>query len=116
MRQALIGIRKFAIFCHRWMGLAFCVLFAWWFASGIFIMYWDFPSVRAEDRLQRAPALDASRVRLSAAEALAAQHIAQTPSRIRLTVFDGRPMYHLRSGRNERAVYADSGGDRKSVV
>jgi hypothetical protein len=71
MRGVLIRIRKFAIFCHRWMGLAFCVLFAWWFASGIFMMYWDFPSVTQADRLDRSEPIDLRMIKLSPEEAFA---------------------------------------------
>jgi hypothetical protein len=47
-------LKKAAVFLHRWMGVTFCLLFAWWFLSGIFMMYWDYPSVTAADRLERA--------------------------------------------------------------
>ena len=48
------GLKKFAIFCHRWTGSAFCVLFCWWFVSGIFMMYVDYPEVNDSDRLAHA--------------------------------------------------------------
>ena len=64
-------VKKTAILCHRWMGVAFCLLFAWWFVSGIFMMYWDYPSVSAADRLEHAPILDAAQVKLTPAEAYA---------------------------------------------
>ena len=67
----LISIRKLAIFCHRWMGVAFCLLFSWWFVSGIFMMYWDFPSVSQADRLERSPAIDPSRIHISPRDAWA---------------------------------------------
>ena len=91
------------------MGVAFCLLFAWWFVSGIFMMYWDYPAVSDADRLQRAPVLDASKVKMSAAEAYAALDSDQAPGSIRLTSFDGRPAYYFRTGRNEAIVYADTG-------
>lgn len=92
------------------MGVAFCLLFAWWFVSGIFMMYWDYPSVSAEDRLERAPFLDASRVKLSAAEAYAKLSSKQPPSATGLAVFDGRPAYRFRAGRGgQMLVYADTG-------
>ena len=66
----LILVKKTAILCHRWMGVAFCLLFAWWFVSGIFMMYWDYPAVSEADRLARAPVLDASQVKLVAGRSL----------------------------------------------
>ncbi|HEY1336040.1 MAG TPA: PepSY domain-containing protein, partial [Bryobacteraceae bacterium] len=100
---------KGLIFVHRWMGVALSTLFLLWFASGVVMMYWDFPSVRPEGRLEHAPALDASRVHISAAEAFDTLHSSQPPAQIRLNVFDGRPVYRFRLGRNERIVYADTG-------
>jgi hypothetical protein len=96
------------------MGVAFCLLFAWWFVSGIFMMYWDYPAVSAADRIARAPFLDAAQVKLSAAEAYAALGSDQTgsdqvPGSIRLATFDGRPAYHFRVGRGQSIVYADTG-------
>src|SRR5262245_26306554 len=114
MRVSIL-VKKSLIFVHRWMGVALSVLFLLWFASGIVMMYWGFPSVRAEDRLERAPPLDASRVRVSPAEALASLHIAQTPAQIRLGTFDGRPAYRFRSGRTERIVYADTGEEQAGI-
>jgi hypothetical protein len=102
-------IKKLAILCHRWMGAAFCLLFAWWFVSGIFMMYWDYPSVSAADRLERAPILDASQVKLGAAEAYATLDSEQAPGSIRLASFDGRPAYFFRMGRSQAIVYADTG-------
>ena len=102
-------VKKTAILCHRWMGVAFCLLFAWWFVSGIFMMYWDYPSVSAADRLEHAPILDAAQVKLTPAEAYAALDSDQAPDSTRLEVFDGQPAYHFRTGRSEAIVYADTG-------
>src|SRR5215471_12517184 len=110
-----VRAKKSLIFVHRWMGVMLCTLFLLWFVSGVVMMYWDFPSVRAEDRLDRAPTLDVLHVRLSAAEAFSALHTSQTSSQIRLNSFDGRPAYHFRIGRNERIVYADTGQEQTGV-
>jgi hypothetical protein len=91
------------------MGVAFCLLFAWWFISGMFMMYWDYPSVGAEDRLERASPLDASQIQLSPQQAFARLGMDQDPSSIRLTTFDNRPVYRFRAGRGQSTVYADSG-------
>jgi hypothetical protein len=118
----LISIRRFAIFFHRWMGVAFCLLFSWWFVSGIFMMYWDFPSVSQEDRLDRSPAIDVSKIHLSPREAWAKLGLDRLPGGSQLAIFDGRPVYRFppegggrsgrRAGRGGNApamVYADDG-------
>ena len=103
-------VKKIAILCHRWMGVAFCLLFSWWFVSGIFMMYWDYPSVSDADRLEHSPFLDGSKVKLSAEEAWAkVDDSDQVPGSIRLAAFDGRPAYSFRIGRGEAIVYADTG-------
>jgi hypothetical protein len=102
-------MKRFAILCHRWMGAAFCILFAWWFVSGIFMMYWDYPDVSPADRLARAKPLDASQVKLSAEAAYATLKSSDAPRSIRLVTFDGRPAYDFRIGRSQAMVFADTG-------
>jgi hypothetical protein len=114
MRPSVLA-RKSLIFIHRWLGVVLSVLFLLWFASGVVMMYWTFPSVRAEDRLERAPALDASRVRLSPEQAFASLHTQQAPTQVRLNNVDGRPVYRFRSGRSEKIVYADTGEELAGV-
>ena len=104
-----VAVKKLAIFVHRWVGVAFCLLFMWWFVSGIFMMYWGYPEVRQADRLERAPVLDAARVKLSPQEAYAGLGMNDGPTSVRLASFDGRPAYHFRMGRGPAIVYADSG-------
>jgi len=91
------------------MGVAFCLLFAWWFVSGIFMMYWDYPSVSDADRLERAPILDAARVKLSPAEAWEKMDSDEAPRSTRLAAFDGRPAYFFGIGSSQAIVYADTG-------
>jgi hypothetical protein len=112
MRQVGILIRKFAIFCHRWMGLAFCILFAWWFASGIFIMYWDFPGVSQGDRLDRSEPIDPNKIKLSPEEAFARLGRDGSPGGVQLAMFDGRPVYRftMGGGRGGRGGTARAGG------
>ncbi len=105
-------LTRLAIFVHRWLGVGLCVLFLIWFPSGIGIMYWDYPGVSPADRLERSPALDASRVRLSAAEAYAKVEEGPLPASIRLNSFDGRPVYRFGPA---GIVYADTGDVQTEV-
>src|SRR5262249_4382747 len=101
-------VKRAAIFVHRWLGVALCLLFLLWFPSGIGMMYWDFPAVTAQDRLARSPARDASKIRLSPAAALELAG-AGRDAQVRFNTFDGRPVYRIRAGRGETIVYADTG-------
>jgi hypothetical protein len=108
MRRLSIAVKKLAIVCHRWMGVAFCLLFMWWFVSGIFMMYWTYPEVSEEDHLRRAPKLEAARVKFSPSEAAKASGL-DAPGAVRLSSFDDRPAYFFRVGRGSSIVYADTG-------
>ena len=94
---------------HRWLGVALCAAFLLWFPSGIGMMYWGYPSVTPGDVLERSPALDASTVRLSPAEAFTALGLEGSPEAARLSTFDGRPVYRFGVFGGEAMVYADSG-------
>jgi len=107
----LVGnqLKRALIFVHRWMGVCFCLLFLSWFASGIVLMYWDYPSVSAADRLNRSPALDASRIRLSPQEAYARLQNDIPPDQVKLDMFDGQPVYRFRFDDAESVVSAEDG-------
>jgi hypothetical protein len=84
-------------------------MFLLWFSSGVGMMYWQFPSVTAEDRLARSPALGASTIRLSPLEAFRRARLSQQALDARLTVLDSRPAYRFRTSTEEATVYADTG-------
>ena len=97
------------MFVHRYLGLAFCLIFVTWFASGIVMIYKRLPEYSAEERLARLPALDASKVRLTAAEALTAGDVVDSPRRVLLTSLQSRPVYRFVVEGGTASVYADDG-------
>jgi hypothetical protein len=103
-----MSLKRLLIVVHRWLGVALCLLFALWFASGIGMMYWDFPSVSPADRLERSPALEASTIRIPATDAVAPLG-GSPPSAVRVNTFDGRPVYRVRINGVDEIVYADTG-------
>jgi hypothetical protein len=105
-------VRRAAIVLHRWMGVALSVLLTVWCLSGIVLMYHGYPEVTDRDRLARLPRLDATRIRLSAAEAAQAGNWRGAPDEVRLFAIDGRPAWELGSGRNAVVVFADDGSLR----
>jgi hypothetical protein len=117
-------ILRFLIFFHRWVGIALCVVFLLWFPSGIGMMYWGFPGVSAEDRLDHSPKLDPAKIVLSPEEAAEKAGIEASPGQVRLNSFDGRPVYRFgggggrggrRGGDGGRIIYADTGEEQVSV-
>src|SRR5262245_51978789 len=89
---------RFLIFFHRWVGIALCAVFLLWFPSGIGMMYWGFPAVSAEDRLDRSPKLDPTKVVLSPEQAADKAGVQLNPGQVRLSSFDGRPVYRFGGG------------------
>jgi len=106
---------RFVIFCHRWLGVTWCVLFALWFMSGIAMMYWGYPGVEQPDRLRRAAALDASQIRVSPQDAYASLNRTEPPDQVQLAIFNGRPAYRFRTGRVQSLVYADDGQPQTEI-
>lgn len=100
------AIRKNLILYHRWLGVAFSLLFGMWFLSGIVLMYWPYPGVSAERRLQKSEFLNAGGITVSAEEAQRLSGV-EKPDRVRLTMLDGRPVYRFHKGRLQKLVYAD---------
>jgi hypothetical protein len=92
------------------MGVPFCLLFALWFASGIGMMYWQYPMVSQADRLNHAAVLDGSKIQLSPAEAYARLGADLPPPRqVHLEIFDQRPAYKFGQQADQSIVYADNG-------
>jgi hypothetical protein len=112
MSRASTILRKYAMLIHRWMGVAFCVLFLVWFLSGIVMMYWGFPEIGAAERLARAEAIDAARIQsiqVSPEEAYQRLELSGPPERVRINLLDGRPVYRFHYGADQLAAYADTG-------
>ena len=109
-------LKKLLIFLHRWMGVGLCLLFAMWFSSGMVLMYWDYPSVSAADRLDRAPALDPLEIRLSPQQAYLKLATSEPPTEVRVETLDQRPAYKFRFGAFDRIVYADNGQEQSDFT
>ncbi len=105
----LLALKRLAIFAHRWTGAAFCLLFSWWFISGIFMMYFDYPEVTERDRLAHAEPIDAAQVKLSPEEAWTQLKTRGAPDEVIVETFDGRAAYWFRIGGSQKVVYADNG-------
>jgi hypothetical protein len=107
--------KRLAIFVHRWLGVALCLVFLLWFPSGIVMMYWGYPSVTVADQLRHSPVLDPASIALSPGDAYARLDVAEPPQEVRLNSFDARPVYRFRLARGEALVYADTGEERIDV-
>jgi hypothetical protein len=106
----MLKLKKYLIYTHRYLGVAFCVMFALWFVSGVVMMYKRMPHLSAEERLARLPSLDFSRATLAPDRAYQRIGWSETPSKVRLGVFNGRPVYRFLSEKGWATVFADDGG------
>ena len=111
MKRALSAL----IFVHRYLGVAFCLIFVIWFASGIVMIYKRMPEYSAEERLARLQELNAAAIRLTPAEALVAAGLQDAPQRVLLTSRQSRPVYRFALDRGSITVFADTGSDVESV-
>jgi hypothetical protein len=111
--RKLLDWRKLLIYSHRWLGIAITVMFLVWTLSGGVLMYYGHPQITTGERLLRLEAIDFSNAALTPdqAAAKAGFQSSRVPSRVRLSMFNGRPVYRLtrNSIGNWSAVYADTG-------
>ncbi len=98
------------IYTHRYLGLAFCLLFTLWFISGIVMVYKRMPRLSAEERLQRLPPLDFTRASWSPHQAWQKVGLPEAPEKVRLGMLGQRPVYRfLTEARGWVMVAADTG-------
>lgn len=96
------------MFLHRWIGIALCLLFVTWFATGIVMIYAPFPSLPSTERISRADSIDVSQA-VAISTALEASGI-ETVDRARLVSHQRRPLLVLESAGGQAAArFADDG-------
>jgi hypothetical protein len=107
--RKLLDWRKLLIYSHRWLGIAITLMFFVWTLSGVVLMYYGHPQLTMGERLLRLEPIDLSTATVTPAEA--ALNAGVEPSRVRLSMYDGRPVYRFneRGIGNWPAVYADTG-------
>ncbi len=102
---------RLLIFLHRWLGIAACLFFFTWFASGIVMMYAEMPQLSERERLAALPILD-HRATVSAAKAIELAEV-EGVSSIKLTSLFDRPAWRIRDSRGAWVtVFADDGDVR----
>jgi hypothetical protein len=102
--RKLLDWRKLLLYSHRWMGIAFGLLFVSWFISGIAFMYWGMPALSAKERLDHQKAIDLSSAAVTPAEAARRNDIQF--SSLQIEMRHDRPAYVFS---RSAAVFADTG-------
>ena len=112
--RKLLDWRKALIYTHRWAGITLTAVFVIWFVSGVIFMYVGMPALSAEERLQRMEPLDLASLRISPAEAADGTGLT-SPTRVRIAMHAGRPVYRFQSSEGWTMVYADTGELHESL-
>ncbi len=111
--RKLLDWRKLLIYSHRWLGIAIILMFLVWTLSGVVLMYYGHPQITMGERLLRLEPVDFSTATVTPAEAAAKTGFQanRAPYRVRLSMYNGRPVYRLArvSIGNWATVYADTG-------
>ncbi|MEG3083016.1 PepSY domain-containing protein [Sphingomonas sp. PB2P12] len=99
-------VTKALAWFHRWLGIATCLIFALWFASGAVMVFKPFPSLSHADQLRLEAPIDFGAVRVSPRAAAVA---AGRPMALRLVQRGGSPAYIVTTSAGTIAVDARSG-------
>jgi len=101
-RQAI----KALVWFHRWLGVATCLIFALWFASGAVLLFKPFPSLSHADQVRLEAPIDVGAVAISPRGAAVA---AGQPTALRLVQRGGAPAYIATTPDGTIAIDARSG-------
>lgn len=108
--------KRWLILVHRWLGVATCLIFVLWFASGIVMMYVGYPALTPAERFDSLPALDTRTLQVGPEAALTAAGLSQRPRELRLSSVAGRPVWQIRdSWGRQHTVFADDASVLKAV-
>lgn len=99
---------KTIILLHRWLGIAFALLFAMWFATGMVMHFVPFPSLTETERFVGLSIIDGTSVAIGPAEAVKASGIASA-LRVRLIQRSDGPVYIVSGSDITKAVRAADG-------
>lgn len=104
-------IKRFLYLLHRWTGVGFAILFLLWFASGIIMMYVEFPELTPPERYAHLPDLNLAAVAVTPDEALAnLPPEAANVTALELATVLGRPAYLVTTAFGQRySLFADDG-------
>ncbi|MFT4117657.1 PepSY domain-containing protein [Bradyrhizobium sp.] len=97
------------VLLHRWLGIAFCLLFAMWFATGIVMHFVPFPSLTDAERLAGLVPVDGGQTTLTVTQAVARSGITDA-RRVRLIQRSDGPVYVISGPERWQAVHASDGG------
>jgi len=93
------------ILIHRWLGVAFCLVFAMWFASGIVMHFVPFPALTEAERIAGLASIDAAELRNGPLAAAIASKIPDV-TRVRLFARSDGLVYLVQGTTGVSAIHA----------
>jgi hypothetical protein len=93
------------IWVHRWLGVAFCLLFAMWFATGIVMHFVPFPALTEAERIGGLAPVDPTGLRNGPAAAVTAGKIPDA-TRVRLFLRADGLVYQVQGASGMSVVHA----------
>ena len=115
-------LKRILFLTHRWLGIVMCAFFFLWFASGIVMMYVEYPELTRDERLKSLPPLDLDSIKHSPYSVVESLNMPSVFSSLSLSSVQGRPAYHFGSPDQETTiVFADTaeiftGVDREAAL
>ena len=116
MTTVLRRAKRWLYLVHRWLGIAGCLMFAVWFASGMVMMYVAYPALTPHERLAGLPAIAWDRVKVSPNAALESARLARYPARFVLEMMATEPVYRIVGSDGERVSLSALDGRRIESV
>lgn len=95
------------VWFHRWLGVATCVVFALWFASGAVLLFKPFPSLSKDESVEMLAPLDTASLKVSPKTAIDVSGMKAVG--LRLIQRAGRPTYIVEGGPRSVAVDGQTG-------
>ena len=80
---------------HRYLGIGLALPFALWFATGVVMLYAQFPILTPAARFQDLPQFDPAYFSLTPHAAAERAGLEEPPRRIRLGLLLDRPIYYI---------------------
>lgn len=95
MTSSKLTAWKWLIVGHRWLGIATCILFVMWFASGLVMMYVGYPTLTTAERVTRLQRIDWNKVTITPGSVLQDLSLGEFPRELRLNMLNGEPVYRI---------------------
>lgn len=88
-------LQRWLYLSHRWLGIGACLLFAMWFASGLVMMYVQFPALADDERRSLLAPIETTTIAVTPETALQAAGLTAFPRSLRLEMQDEEPVYRI---------------------